>query len=356
MSTLALTNKKIEKVFDDILSWLSEKENLVIKKRVWLNFERHTLQSIWNSFSPAITRERVRQIEDSGIKKIWRILKSSDLAIIQEKAKYFMKLHWGLIGKTKLLNNLIKDLKLSSSVNSYIIETIIQADYEILKSKPKLGTETYFYFPKINNKTVTKQLIEKVHKEALKVLKRKKDVMSMEDLYRTVQTNLIEENLEITFIDSVLDVFEDIVTWEQDLIGLTKWKILNPKTLKDKAIYVMKKEKVPMHFVEITNKIAEYMWEKVKVNTIHNELIRNTEFVLIGRWLYALKEWWFKSGTVIDVISDILEKNKEPMSTEDIIKWVLKVRNVKKTTIYMNLQNKDIIERVWRNYYQLKTK
>jgi hypothetical protein len=34
----------------------------------------------------------------------------------------------------------------------------------------------------------------------------------------------------------------------------------------------------------------------------------------------------------------------------------LKTRNVKKTTIYMNLQNKNFIERVWRNYYQMKNK
>jgi len=42
------------------------------------------------------------------------------------------------------------------------------------------------------------------------------------------------------------------------------------------------------------------------------------------------------------------------MTTENIITKVLKVRDVKKTTIYMNLQNKKIIERVGRNYYQLK--
>jgi DNA-directed RNA polymerase delta subunit len=45
----------------------------------------------------------------------------------------------------------------------------------------------------------------------------------------------------------------------------------------------MKKEKVPMHFIDISNKITEYLEESVKINTIHNELIRNTEFVLIGR-------------------------------------------------------------------------
>jgi DNA-directed RNA polymerase delta subunit len=160
--------------------------------------------------------------------------------------------------------------------------------------------------------------------------------------------------LSTTLVDSTLDIFEDIIKGEETLIGLTKWKILNPKTLKDKAIYIMKKEKVPMHFVDISNKITSYLGDIVKVNTIHNELIRNEEFVLIGRGIYALKEWGFKSGTVLDVIVEILKKNNGPMSTEGIVTKVLKVRNVKKTTIYMNLQNKKVIERVGRNFYQLK--
>jgi DNA-directed RNA polymerase delta subunit len=126
--------------------------------------------------------------------------------------------------------------------------------------------------------------------------------------------------------------------------------------LKDKTVYVLKKEKIPLHFVEITNKISELLWQVVKVNTIHNELIRNPEFVLIGRWIYALRSWWFTPGTVLDVIIGVLEKNKWPMNTEKIIEAVLKVRSVKPTTIYMNLQNKNVIERVWRNYYQLKAK
>jgi hypothetical protein len=34
------------------------------------------------------------------------------------------------------------------------------------------------------------------------------------------------------------------------------------------------------------------------------------------------------------------------MSSEEITKAVLKIRNVKKSTIYMNLQNKKVIKRV----------
>jgi len=347
MIATILDNKKVETGFTDVLKSLSPKEKTVIENRVWLNGNRLTLQSIWNTFSPSITRERVRQIEDSGIQKLWRIIKNTNLVQIQEKAIEFMNLNGGLIWKKALVNFLIKDLNLSSNINSYIIETIVQANFEIMKSKPKLWTETYFHSPEIN-----KQLVEQIHKEAIKLLKKRKDVIEQISLYEQIKNNIWGKS-NIVLINSIMDVFDDIVKWEKSFIWLEKWKILNPKTLKDKAIYVMKKAKIPMHFIEVSNKVTDLLWEAVKVNTIHNELIRNDEFVLIGRWLYALKEWGFKAGTVIDVISDILKKKGSAMNTEDIIKSVQKVREVKDTTIYMNLQNKKIIKRVWRNSYDL---
>ncbi len=350
MTTQTLNNKNITTSFSDILSSLSEKEKSVIERRVGLYSEKETLQNIGNSFSPSITRERVRQIEESGIKKIWRIVKATLLKDIQITSKKYLELHWWIISKDKLINILIKDLKLESNVNAGILEVIIQSDFDIKKSKQKLNCKIYFSLP-----SLSKQSIESVHKEALKILKKKKDVMDKASLYEIVSNNIeSKDKLSLSYIDSILDLYDDIVFWEENLIGLTKWKILNPKTLKDKSVYIMKKAKVPMHFVDISNKITDMLGESVKVNTIHNELIRNKEFVLIGRWIYALKEWGFVPGTVLDVIVNILQKKWEPMNTEEITKEVLKTRNVKQTTIYMNLQNKDKIERVWRNYYQVK--
>lgn len=349
MSSTTLTNKNIEKSFEEVLNSLSQKEKSVISKRVGLTGQKETLQNIWNSFTPNITRERVRQIEESGIKKIGRIIKATILTEIQSKWVEYIRLHGWVISKEKLINILIKELELESSVNGDIIEAIIQSDLEVTKSKQKLGCKIHFISDETN-----KVNISLVHKEALKILKKKKDVMEKTALYEMIAENLAEKHLSLVFIDSCLELFDDIIMWEEVLIGLTKWKILNPQTLKDKALYIIKKEKVPMHFVDISNKITEYLWESVKINTIHNELIRNSEFVLIWRGIYALKEWWFVPGTVLDVIVNVLEKKWEPMSTEDITKEVLKTRNVKQTTIYMNLQNKNVIERVWRNYYQLK--
>ncbi len=347
----SLTKNTIEKFFQDVLTSLSDKERTVIERRIGIHGSKETLQNIGNSFKPSITRERVRQIEDAGIKKVGRIIKATELSAIQDMARDIMGHHGGVLTREKLIGALIQNMNLSKEINAQMLEVIVQSDFEIIKSKPRLGTQTYFTLPDITRKS-----IDAVHREAVKTLKRKKDVMERTELYTHIAESVKEEvgSLSNVFIDSVLDIFDDIVKGEEVLIGLTRWKILNPKTLKDKAIYVMKKEKVPMHFVDISNKISEYLGEAVKINTIHNELIRNEEFILIGRGIYALKEWGFKPGTVLDVILDILAKNGGPMNTEDIIKKVLKVRNVKKTTIYMNLQNKKAIERVGRNFYAAK--
>jgi hypothetical protein len=272
---------------------------------------------------------------------------------IQEAGEAILKIHGGVMTRDRLINAIIAEVGFADAVNENIIDVLLQADFNLQRSKPQLGTLTYYHFPEIQ-----KKLIESIHKESIKVLKKKGDIIENTTLYEMIKINLFAQfgKVEPIMIDSVIDIYIDIVKGEEKFIGLEKWKILNPSTLKDKAIYVLKKKKEPMHFLDIANSITEYFNEPVKISTIHNELIRNGEFVLIGRGIYVLKDWGYKDGTVLDVILDIFSKAKMPLSTEEITSRVLKVRQVKTTTIYMNLQNKKYIERVGRNLYQAKTK
>lgn len=341
------TTAQITAGFHAILDSLTEKERSVITRRIGFNGVKETLQEIGNMYG--ITRERVRQIEDVGIRKIGRIMRTSDLIIVQNSGEKILKMHGGVMVKDRLINAIIADIGIDASISTSIIDVLLQADFNLQKSKPQLGTNTYFHFPEVN-----KKLIESIHKEAVKVLKKRGDIMETSTLYDAVRTNLFAQfgKIESIMIDLVMDIFLDIVKGEEKYIGLEKWKILNPATLKDKAIYALKKSKEPMHFMDIANAITEHFGENVKISTIHNELIRNEEFVLIGRGIYVLKEWGYKEGTVLDVILDIFKKAEGPLSTEEITERVLKIRQVKTTTIYMNLQNKKYIERVGRNLYQ----
>ncbi len=341
----------IHQVFHTILDSLAEKERTVITRRIGLQGNRETLQEIGDTYG--ITRERVRQIEDVGIKKIGRIMRSSPLMKIQESGEMILKMHGGVMTRDRLITAIIADVGFADVVNENIVDVLLQADFNLQRSKPQLGTRTYYHFPEIQKKQ-----IESIHKETIKVLKKKGDIMENSILYEMIKINLFAQfgKIEPVMIDAVIDIYVDLVKGEEKFVGLEKWKILNPSTLKDKAIYVLKKKKEPMHFLDIANSITEYFHEPVKISTIHNELIRNEEFVLIGRGIYVLKDWGYKDGTVLDVILDIFQKAKMPLSTEEITSRVLKVRQVKTTTIYMNLQNKKYIERVGRNLYQAKTK
>ncbi len=347
---MALVSSEVHSGFLAVLEGLTEKEKSVITRRIGLSWERETLQSIGDDYG--ITRERVRQIEDVWIRKIGRIIKSSRLLEIQTCGGKILRDHGGLLTRDRLVSNVISELGLrSEDINDGIVEIVLQSDFNIQKSKPQLWTHTYFTLPEVN-----KRVIAEIHKEALKILKKRGDIIENTVLYEMIKINLFAQfwKIDTLLVDSALDVFLDIVKGEEKFVGLEKWKILNPSTLKDKAIYILKKRKEPTHFVDMTNAIAEHFKEPVKVATIHNELIRNNEFVLIWRWIYVLKEWGYKPGTVLDVIIDVFNKAKLPMSTEEIITKVLKVRQVKTSTIYMNLQNRKYIERVGRNMYQLK--
>lgn len=340
----------LTKSFNQAINSLTEREQFVIDKRIGLSWDFLTLQEIWNTFEPNVTRERVRQIEESWITKIGQNTNIAIIEKIQKLSIAFLELNHWVSSKDVLLNQLITDLNLNNETNKWMIDTIIQWTKNIKKSKQTFWCKIYYFLDNIN-----KSDISTIHKTTLTILNKQKKILKKQHLYEMISKKLMNyKTFSLQFINSVLTFYNDIVIWENEMIGLAKWKILNPKTLKDKAMYVLKRDKVPLHFVEITNRVIEMIKKPVKVNTIHNELIRNEDFVLIWRWIYALKEWWFTNGTVMDVITSILKEKWWAMNTEEITKKVLNVRNVKASTIYMNLQNKNIIQRVWRNFYQLK--
>ena len=137
--------------------------------------------------------------------------------------------------------------------------------------------------------------------------------------------------------------------------GLTKWPMVNPKNIRDKIYVILDAKKEPMHFSEIAKAIKESNFKRknVTVQAIHNELIKDARFILIGRGIYALDSWGYKKGTISDIIKTIMLKADKPLTREEIVKQVLKLRKVKETTILLNLQNKKNFKKIGKNSYTL---
>jgi hypothetical protein len=135
--------------------------------------------------------------------------------------------------------------------------------------------------------------------------------------------------------------------------GMINWQTINLKRVNDKIYLILKRTKQPLHFTQIAEKINEIGFDKKRANpaTIHNELILDDKYVLVGRGIYALKEWGYQPGIVADVIKQILKENG-PLSKEEIIEKVLNKRQVKRSTIILALMNKNnFVKQANKTYY-----
>ena len=130
-------------------------------------------------------------------------------------------------------------------------------------------------------------------------------------------------------------------------IGLVSSAEVKPKGVRDKAYLVLKKEKQPKHFSEIAKliNVTGFSARKANVQTVHNELIKDQRFVLVGRGMYGLSEWGYRPGTVKEVLVDILKSSSKPLIKADLVAKVLDSRMVKENTILLNLQDSKVFSK-----------
>lgn len=339
----------LTEIIEDMFMVLTPKEKEVIIKRFSLdNKPRLTLEKIGQSFS--VTRERIRQIEKIALGKLRRTVVNTRLNSINKIANEIVDANGGALLEDKLVAEILNKIVSDQQVDANIIRLALNINPEIIKME-----KTNIYKPFWRFHTITLDLIKKIISEGIILLNKKKDVFTDTELVSHIKT--IMEQKEITIdpklILSAMEVDKRVKRVKEGY-GLMSWRHINPRSIRDKAYIVLKKGGNPLHFVEIANKIAESGFDKKVVTTqaVHNELIRYEQFVLVGRGLYALKEWGFKKGTVSDVIEELLKK-KSPMTKQEIIEGVLKQRKVKKGTISLNLQKNSKFVRVGRAVYQL---
>jgi predicted Zn-ribbon and HTH transcriptional regulator len=186
--------------------------------------------------------------------------------------------------------------------------------------------------------------------DIVKTIKENKEPMSLDQLHDKL-------NYEHPSHVSALASISKQLAHLRDSWGLTKWPTVNPKNIRDKIYVILADNKKPLHFSEIAKSIKDSSFKRKDVTTqaIHNELIKDKRFVLIGRGIYALDNWGYSKGTVSDIIAQVLKDSSEPLHRDEIVKRVLKSRQVKETTILLNLQSKPQFKRVAKATYTLDT-
>ncbi len=347
-TTTQKSTLNLEEVVWELLMVLSDKERAVIVKRFSLdNKPRQTLESIGRSFS--VTRERIRQIEATALKKLQRNAGNSRIRKISQEIDIILAERGGICREKEIITDILARLHgPSSPINGHIVLLALSITNGVVRSDSPKAFHRFWY-----KKDMTSAAeIKKIAKTAYQITNKKGDVVNAPEL---VEKTAMQLEMAPTEYEKIMSIIESDMRFRkvnQNQYGLQEWRHINPKSIHDKALIVMRKEKKPMHFIEIANSISETGFDNrpVTVQAVHNDLIRYPEFVLVGRGMYALREWGYDPGTVADVIASIL-KDEGPLTKKEIIKRVQDQRDVKIGTISLNLQKEEAFMRVGRAVY-----
>jgi DNA-directed RNA polymerase delta subunit len=337
----------LQSLLDDLFLVLTDKEATVIKRRFALQgHPKQTLEKIGKHFK--VTRERIRQIEGIALSKLRRTVRTTKLNEVNELAKAILRMNGGVMREDDLITQVLKRTPNSTDLDGAVLRLSFSIDTE-MSSSGHSGTFVPFW----RLESLAMEDISLIVESMVKILKKRKSCMKKEEVISAVQAlNLFKDRIPSKELISSCMAIDERLREIDEGWGLTEWRFVRPRSIRDKVEIILRKAGTPLHFMEIANRIREAHFDhkNVTVQAVHNELIRYPQFVLVGRGLYALREWGYEPGTVADVIEAIL-KEKGPLSKKEIIAEVAKQRTVKVGTISLNLQKMPYFVRVGRAVY-----
>lgn len=342
MSETADNTLDLRAAVDDILGTIErEREREIIARRFGLFDRKETLEQIGELLG--ITRERVRQLEKAILIRL-KIAAEDQLPHIDKLEKHLLR-HLHEMGRVARVDDLTPRVSPTTSERDKAHVAFIAE----LAPNLALVDENDDYHQSVGIKDAHDEKQIKSHvDEIVKTVKKHGEPLTIEALHEQLKHQHPDHVRALASVSKNLANLKD--HW-----GLTRWPTVNPKNIRDKIYVILQEKGKPMHFSEIAKAIKDSDFKRKDVTTqaIHNELIKDKRFVLIGRGIYALNEWGYNKGTVSDIITDILKKEGGPLHRDEIVKRVLKHRQVKETTILLNLQGKSQFKRVAKATYEL---
>jgi DNA-binding phage protein len=332
-----------EQFVQDILSTVErEREREIVARRFGLFDRKETLEQIGELLG--ITRERVRQLEKSVVAKLKSTAEQGELSHIEEVQQ-------AMLSTLNTMGDIARVSDLSTTLTSENSRTDQSRVAFLAELCPKLvvieDNDRFFHaigVAEVRDDKAVKTTVAKV----VDTVKKAGEPQDITAVAKAIGITDVEQ------ANALASISKDLATLNGRW-GLVKWPMVNPKNIRDKIYVILKEHGQHMHFNEIASAIKDSDFKRKDVTTqaIHNELIKDKRFVLIGRGIYALKEWGYKKGTVADIISEVLREAGEPLHRDEIVKRVLKSRFVKETTILLNLQGKSQFKRVAKATYEL---
>ena len=329
-------------LYKKLTNGLSQKTKDIFDRRFGVKTgKQETLESIGKSMG--ITRERVRQIEEAG----FTFVKKQNKDILDKTFGDFVSYFEGKGGFKK------EDITIEEvggkNTKPYILFLLTLGEQfsRVCEKKDFYSFWSTMQNPEAKIKENLGALISDIKMQGTPLLR--KDFFD----FFTLKSKLNKEVLL-----SYFEVSKKIQENKEGKVGLVDWPEIRPRGVRDKAFLVFKKHQKPLHFTKVAEMIDEFEYnlpnKKTYPQTVHNELIKDLRFVLVGRGTYALQEWGYSPGTIKDVITKVLRERNTALHKDEIVKEVLLQRLVAKNTVLMNLNNKKYFQKDLEGKYFLR--
>lgn len=335
------------KLINAALTGLNPRQKEVLTARFGLaGGDGETLAAIGERMH--ITRERVRQIENGAVALArTNIQKSSDATALIEKIKKFIVAKGGVSKKSDVVHYAAT---LAPGIKENHIDFLAEASGGFNLYREDDAFESFYY--------VTDKDLKNARSFVdgwIGFLKNHKEKVFAESYQVQLASFVKTKSVQSALAENYLGLSKYICKNPYGDVGLRDWPEISPSTVRDKIYLVLKKNNAPLHFEDIATHInkAAFDDQEALAPTVHNELIKDNRFVLVGRGLYGLQEHGYQPGTAREVIASVLKKHGA-LPADDVVSHVGKQRFFKPNTVLINLQNKNFFERLPDGRYKIR--
>lgn len=335
------------KVASSLVAGLPPRVKDIVSRRFGLaQKEAETLEAIGSIHN--ITRERVRQIVEDALHQIRKAIEADRDSQAHKVFQHFSDT-LKRAGSMKREDLLVDMLRAQDAVNPVVFLLVIGDEFFDHRE-----TQDFYSFWSLKKEVVERA--SDFHENLLSFFEKKETPLAEEEIEALAQDVLRGKSL-FAFLEASKYIMR---SWDGKW-GLKAWPEVNPRGIRDKAYLVLRRHEKPLHFTQVSKLIEEFQGKflqnkekKVLPQTVHNELIKDQRFVLVGRGTYALSDWGYEPGTVKDVIISLLKGSNGGMAKGDIIAKTLAQRRVQESTIELNLQDKSVFLRDPQGRYYIK--
>ena len=317
---------QIKKQIDQALEALTPQQREVIVYRYGLNGKRiQTLQEIADDYE--LTRERIRQIQSTALKQ----LRNDPCVRHLSSAFSHMEEALHACGGVADHETLCLVCGLATKAEQGYVRLLLDIGEHFLESAETDSMRKYWYI-NANEKKQAEQTVGRIHD----YFEKNSDRVLSDGEMRSVFSKTGGKLGERPDAMRIMRLSKKVASNKRGEWGVSRHPEITLSHIAGYIRVVLRDSDEPLHFRVIAERIGNMRGEPCHQGSCHNELVRNSDFILVGQGLYALHDSDNFPGTIADVVENGMREHGL-MNRDDIVAYVGRYRKVKPESIDMVL-------------------